>query len=92
MASIPAKKPTVTFARKTSSGRYVSLSRDDIDLTNYSGPLPPIPDDHPVDEAEGAGDGSSTPCAMPGCDGFVEKDEQGQDVHPCECRYGTTFC
>lgn len=49
---------TVKFARRTSSGRYVSLSRDDLDMSreisrdylNYSTVhLPPAPDNQPID-------------------------------------------
>ncbi|XAR52087.1 1,4-beta-D-xylan synthase [Bertholletia excelsa] len=52
-SSIP---PTVTFARRTSSGRYVSYSRDDLDselgsadFTNYTVHIPPTPDNQPMD-------------------------------------------
>ncbi|KAG0498292.1 hypothetical protein HPP92_002593 [Vanilla planifolia] len=31
-----SSNPTVKFARRTSSGRYVSLSRDEIDLSGSS--------------------------------------------------------
>ncbi|KAL0904759.1 hypothetical protein M5K25_026908 [Dendrobium thyrsiflorum] len=49
---------TVKFARRTSSGRYISLSRDDIELSgdlsgdymNYSVHIPPTPDNQPMDE------------------------------------------
>ena len=45
------------FARRTSSGRYVSLSRDDIevpdeisgDYMNYTVHIPPTPDNQPMD-------------------------------------------
>lgn len=48
---------TVKFARRTSSGRYVSLSREDIDMsgelsgdyTNYTVHIPPTPDNQPMD-------------------------------------------
>lgn len=47
---------TVTFARRTSSGRYVSYSRDDLDselgsgdFTNYTVHIPPTPDNQPMD-------------------------------------------
>nr|CAD1839274.1 unnamed protein product [Ananas comosus var. bracteatus] len=48
---------TVKFARRTSSGRYVSLSREDIDMsgelsgdyTNYTVQIPPTPDNQPMD-------------------------------------------
>eukprot|EP01018_Ginkgo_biloba_P002895 Gb_02801 [translate_table: standard] len=47
---------TVTFARRTASGRYVSLSRDDLDLSgdlsgeymNYTVHIPPTPDNQPM--------------------------------------------
>ncbi|KAL0914725.1 hypothetical protein M5K25_015098 [Dendrobium thyrsiflorum] len=108
MASNPAKKPTVKFARKTSSGRYVSLSREDVDLMNYTVHMPPTPDNQPINEPAAAVDRfdstsrnaasrpplpvgkrrlTLTPCEMPECDGSVEKDEQGQDAHPCECGF-----
>uniref|UniRef100_A0A0E0AUC6 Uncharacterized protein n=1 Tax=Oryza glumipatula TaxID=40148 RepID=A0A0E0AUC6_9ORYZ len=46
----------VKFARRTSSGRYVSLSREDIDMegelaadyTNYTVQIPPTPDNQPM--------------------------------------------
>nr|AFM37967.1 cellulose synthase-like protein D [Cunninghamia lanceolata]APD76505.1 cellulose synthase-like protein D [Betula luminifera] len=47
----------VTFARRTSSGRYVSLSRDDMDgmtddlsgeYLNYTVQIPPTPDNQPM--------------------------------------------
>jgi len=46
----------VKFARRTASGRYVSLSRDDLDLSrefngeysNYTVHLPPTPDNQPM--------------------------------------------
>lgn len=49
---------TVKFARRTSSGRYVSLSREDIDISgeisgdymNYTVHIPPTPDNQPMDE------------------------------------------
>ncbi|KAL9673284.1 hypothetical protein QQ045_029540 [Rhodiola kirilowii] len=48
---------TVKFARRTSSGRYVSLSRDDLemsadmsgDYSNYTVQIPPTPDNQPMD-------------------------------------------
>lgn len=55
-SSIP---PTVTFARRTSSGRYVNYSRDDLDseiasemsseFVNYTVQIPPTPDNQPMD-------------------------------------------
>ncbi|KAA8522003.1 hypothetical protein F0562_012683 [Nyssa sinensis] len=48
--------PTVTFARRTSSGRYVNYSRDDLDseigsgeFMNYTVQIPPTPDNQPMD-------------------------------------------
>ncbi|MQL70937.1 hypothetical protein Taro_003264, partial [Colocasia esculenta] len=49
---------TVKFARRTSSGRYVSLSREDLDMSgeisgdymNYTVHIPPTPDNQPMDE------------------------------------------
>ncbi|CAN0926996.1 Cellulose synthase-like protein D4 [Linum grandiflorum] len=125
---------TVKFARRTSSGRYVSLSREDLDMSgelsgdymNYTVHIPPTPDNQPMETSSVAAKaeeqyvsnslftggfnsvtrahlmdkviesqvshpqmagarGSS--CAMPACDGKVMKDERGNDVTPCECRY-----
>ncbi|KAD4584250.1 hypothetical protein E3N88_21851 [Mikania micrantha] len=52
----PPLPPTVTFARRTSSGRYVNYSRDDLDselssqdFMNYTVHLPPTPDNQPMD-------------------------------------------
>lgn len=50
---------TVKFARRTSSGRYVSLSRDDLDMSgelsadymNYTVHIPPTPDNQPMEES-----------------------------------------
>lgn len=90
---------TVKFARRTSSGRYVSLSREDIDMSgeilgdcmNYSVHLPPTPDNQPMDSEvlshpQMAGD-KGPACSVPTCDGTVMKDERGADVTPCDCRY-----
>ncbi|KAL2525261.1 Cellulose synthase-like protein D3 [Abeliophyllum distichum] len=51
--SIP---PSVSFARRTSSGRYVNLSRDSLDseisgieFSNYTVQIPPTPDNQPMD-------------------------------------------
>lgn len=51
-ASIPAQ---VTFARRTSSGRYVNYSREDLDseigsgeFMNYTVQIPPTPDNQPM--------------------------------------------
>ncbi|KAG5589301.1 hypothetical protein H5410_039815 [Solanum commersonii] len=50
------KPPGVTFARRTSSGRYVNLSRDSLDseisgleFANYMVHMPPTPDNQPFD-------------------------------------------
>ncbi|XP_068669723.1 cellulose synthase-like protein D3 [Aristolochia californica] len=50
--------PTVTFVRRTSSGRYVNYSRDDLDseigsgeFTNYTVQIPSTPDNRPLDES-----------------------------------------
>lgn len=123
----------VKFARRTSSGRYVSLSRDDIDMSgemsgdymNYTVHIPPTPDNQPMDNSIAAkaeeqyvsnslftgGFNSVTrahlmdkviesevthpqmagakgaSCAMSACDGKVMKDERGNDIMPCACRY-----
>lgn len=54
--SKPPLPPQVTFARRTSSGRYVNYSRDDLDselgsqdFMNYTVHLPPTPDNQPMD-------------------------------------------
>ncbi|OMP05754.1 Cellulose synthase [Corchorus olitorius] len=125
---------TVKFARRTSSGRYISLSRDDIDMSgelsgdymNYTVHIPPTPDNQPMDNNSVAakaeeqyvsnslftgGFNSVTrahlmdkvidsevshpqmagakgaSCSMPACDGKIMKDERGNDVTPCECRF-----
>lgn len=51
----PPLPPTVTFARRTSSGRYVNYSRDDLDselgsseYANYTVQIPPTPDNQPM--------------------------------------------
>uniref|UniRef100_A0A7C9DX19 Cellulose synthase (UDP-forming) n=1 Tax=Opuntia streptacantha TaxID=393608 RepID=A0A7C9DX19_OPUST len=51
----PAVPPSVTFARRTSSGRYVNYSRDDLDselgsseYANYTVQIPPTPDNQPM--------------------------------------------
>lgn len=124
---------TVKFARRTSSGRYVSLSREDLDMSgeisgdymNYTVHIPPTPDNQPMDTSvavkaeeqyvsnslftggfnsvtrahlmdkvidsevthpQMAGAKGSS-CAMPACDGKIMKDERGNDVTPCECRF-----
>ncbi|KAL7147207.1 hypothetical protein ABFS83_06G092600 [Erythranthe nasuta] len=50
----PPPQNRVTFARRTSSGRYVSYSRDDLDselgsndFLNYTVQMPPTPDNQP---------------------------------------------
>ncbi|PWA57877.1 cellulose synthase [Artemisia annua] len=52
----PPLPPQVTFARRTSSGRYVNYSRDDLDselssqdFMNYTVHLPQTPDNQPMD-------------------------------------------
>jgi hypothetical protein len=95
-------RQTVKFARRTSSGRYVNLSRDDIDmsgeisgdLTNYTVHIPPTPDNQPMDfslavkaEEQYVSDSLYTACSMQACDGKIMKDERGADVIPCDCRY-----
>ncbi|KAI8006725.1 Cellulose synthase-like protein D3 [Camellia lanceoleosa] len=52
----PPLPPNVTFARKTSSGRYVNYSRDDLDselgsndFMDYTVHMPPTPDNQPMD-------------------------------------------
>ncbi|XP_042507917.1 cellulose synthase-like protein D4 [Macadamia integrifolia] len=125
---------TVKFARRTSSGRYVSLSREDLDMSgeisgdymNYTVHIPPTPDNQPMDSTgvatkaeeqyvanslftggfnsvtrahlmdkvidsevthpQMAGSKGSA-CAMPVCDGKTMKNERGQDITPCECRF-----
>lgn len=54
--SKPPMPPTVTFGRRTSSGRYISYSRDDLDseigsgdFMNYTVHIPPTPDNQPMD-------------------------------------------
>ncbi|XP_022989294.1 cellulose synthase-like protein D4 [Cucurbita maxima] len=54
-----ASGQTVKFARRTSSGRYVSLSREDLDMSgevsgdyiNYTVHIPPTPDNQPMDSS-----------------------------------------
>ncbi|KAL5976936.1 Cellulose synthase-like protein D4 [Asimina triloba] len=123
---------TVKFARRTSSGRYISLSRDDLDMsgesgdyTNYTVHIPQTPDNQPMDASvavkaeeqyvanslftggfnsvtrahlmdkviesevthpQMAGAKGSA-CQMPACDGKVMKNERGEDVDPCACRF-----
>ncbi|KEH40956.1 putative 1,4-beta-D-xylan synthase transcription factor C2H2 family [Medicago truncatula] len=51
------EKPSIKFARRTSSGRYVSLSKEDIEMSsdvsgdymNYTVHIPPTPDNQPMD-------------------------------------------
>jgi len=52
----PPLPPTVTFGRRTSSGRYISYSRDDLDselgssdFMNYTVHMPLTPDNQPMD-------------------------------------------
>lgn len=53
--------PTVTFARRTSSGRYVNLSRESLDsdlysasseFVNYTVHIPPTPDNQPMEPVD----------------------------------------
>ena len=134
----PSSGQGMKFARRTASGRYLSLSREDIDpegelaadYANYTVQIPPTPDNQPMmDGAEPAsvamkaeeqyvsnslftgGFNSVTRahlmdrvidsevthpqmagakgarCAMPACDGKVMRNERGEDIDPCECRY-----
>ncbi|XP_010259829.1 PREDICTED: cellulose synthase-like protein D4 [Nelumbo nucifera] len=123
----------IKFARRTSSGRYINLSREDLDMSgeisgdymNYTVHIPPTPDNQPMDTSvavkaeeqyvsnslftggfnsvtrahlmdkvidsevthpQMAGAKGSA-CAMPACDGKVMRDERGNDVTPCECRF-----
>lgn len=54
----PPVPPSVTFARRTSSGRYVRYSREEIDISgeisgeyaDYTVHMPPTPDNQPMDE------------------------------------------
>lgn len=95
---------TVKFARRTPSGRYVSLSREDLELSgeisgdymDYTVHLPPTPDNQPMTDEEqyvskgshpGANGVKGSLCSMPACDGKLMKDERGNEVIPCECRY-----
>jgi hypothetical protein len=102
-----SSRPTVKFARRTSSGRYVNLSRDELDmsgeisgdLTNYTVHMPPTPDNQPMDlsvaavkaEEQYVSNSLFTACSMPACDGKIMKDERGADVLPCDCRYVKFF-
>ncbi|KAK9271510.1 hypothetical protein L1049_001870 [Liquidambar formosana] len=52
----PPLPPVVTFGRRTSSGRYISYSRDDLDselgssdIMNYTVHIPPTPDNQPME-------------------------------------------
>ncbi|XP_077244789.1 cellulose synthase-like protein D3 [Tasmannia lanceolata] len=52
----PPLPPSVTFGRRTSSGRYISYSRDDLDselgsgdFANYTVHIPPTPDNQPME-------------------------------------------
>ncbi|KAL0296373.1 UNVERIFIED_CONTAM: Cellulose synthase-like protein D2 [Sesamum radiatum] len=54
-SSVP---PTVTFTRRTSSGRYVNLSRESLDseisgveFSEYTVHIPPTPDNQPMDSS-----------------------------------------
>lgn len=123
----------VKFARRTSSGRYINLSREDLemsrelsnDYSSYTVHIPPTPDNQPIDypmatkaeeqyvsnslftggfnsvtrahlmdkvidskvtHPQMAGAKGSA-CQLPSCDGKSMKDERGNDVIPCPCRY-----
>ncbi|KNA17840.1 hypothetical protein SOVF_076590 [Spinacia oleracea] len=128
----------VKFARRTSSGKYVTLSREDLDMSgdfsgdymNYTVHIPPTPDNQPMEGSSVAAkaeeqyvsnslftggfnsvtrahlmdkvtDSDSCPpehvargkagyCQMPVCDGEAIKDDRGNRVFPCECRF--TIC
>ncbi|KAG9148795.1 hypothetical protein Leryth_018111 [Lithospermum erythrorhizon] len=68
-----AKPPSVKFAQRTSSGRVVSLTRDDSyehdfpgdspqhDFMNYTVMMPPTPDNQPGDKPDGPGSYGSKP-------------------------------
>lgn len=127
----------VKFARRTSSGRYVTLSREDIDMSgdytgdymNYTVHIPPTPDrdnqptesssvaakaeeqyvsnslftggfnsvtrahlmdkvtDSDSNQPDHVARGKAGFCQMPVCDGETIKDDRGNRVYPCECRY-----
>ncbi|KAK1314751.1 Cellulose synthase-like protein D4 [Acorus calamus] len=132
--SSSSSSQTVKFARRTSSGRYVSLSREDLDMSgeisgdymNYTVHIPPTPDNQPMDASGVAAKAEEqyvsnslftggfnsvtrahlmdkviesevthpqmagakgSACAMPACDGKVMRDERGNDIDPCECRF-----
>uniref|UniRef100_A0ACD5UVH2 Uncharacterized protein n=1 Tax=Avena sativa TaxID=4498 RepID=A0ACD5UVH2_AVESA len=140
----PAPRPSsgqqgMKFARRTASGRYLSLSREDMDYTeselaadyaNYTVQIPPTPDNQPmmdgseprtvamkaeeqyvanslftggfnsvtrahlmdkvidseVTHPQMAGVKAAR-CAMPACDGKAMRNERGEDMDPCECRF-----
>jgi len=129
-------KPSIKFARRTSSGRYVNLSKEDIEMSsdvagdymNYTVHIPPTPDNQPMDSNSVAMkaeeqyvsnslftggfnsvtrahlmdrviDSEVTHPQMAGakgskcsiCAGNVMKDERGNDVTPCECRYACIY-
>ncbi|XP_058724195.1 cellulose synthase-like protein D4 [Vicia villosa] len=60
--SARSEKPNVKFARRTSSGRYVNLSNNDIemasnasgDYNNYTVHIPHTPDNQPMDDSSAA--------------------------------------
>lgn len=76
MPSSPTKKTPIKFARRTSSGHVVSLSRDDDvdvaseftstssggpnDYANYTVHMPPTPDNQPYNAAGAVGGGPSS--------------------------------
>ncbi|OWM78211.1 hypothetical protein CDL15_Pgr015030 [Punica granatum] len=84
--------PAVKFSRRTSSGRVVSLSRDDDldvsgefagpnDYINYTVLMPPTPDNQPMDE-------SSSSAADPGTSSDVKREGQGRS-YGSSSRFGT---
>jgi hypothetical protein len=102
-----SSRPTVKFARRTSSGRYVNMSSDDLDMSgemsgdlmNYTVHMPPTPDNQPMDSSVAAvkaeeqyvSNSLFAACSMPACDGKIMKNERGADVIPCDCRYVNSF-
>lgn len=116
---------TVKFVRRTSSGRYVSLSRDELDMSgeisrdymHNTVHLPRVSDNQPMGlsvdvKAEeeyvpnspfNAGfmdkvielevchphlnGAKGSVCSMPTCDGNLMKDDRGDDLILCDCRY-----
>ncbi|KAK6140951.1 hypothetical protein DH2020_025305 [Rehmannia glutinosa] len=81
--------PAVTFQRRTSSGRYVNLSRDSIDsdinsveFSNIRVTRAHLMDkviESETNHPQMAGAKGSS-CAIQGCDGKVMSDERGEDI------------